>query len=242
MIITLTDFGNSEYLGVMKGVIYSTAPKANITDLYNEVDSYNIKEGAWILLRNYKFFPKNSIFLCVVDPGVGSSRKSIIIETENYLFVGPDNGLMYPAAADDEILRIAKIEYLEKISSTFHGRDVFSVTAAKLEKGLNIDEIGEFIHEIEKLNFHLKQREGEIVRIDKFGNIITNIPALKKDNYNVTIRKKRIKLPFFKTYAKAPEKKLFLIEGSSKTLEISIKEKEACKKLKIRVGDKIKIE
>jgi S-adenosylmethionine hydrolase len=241
MIITLTDFGNSEYLGVMKGVIYSIAQKAKIIDLFNKVDSHNIKEGAWILQRNFKFFPNESIFLCVVDPGVGSSRKGIIIETENYLFVGPDNGLMYPAASQDEILRIIEIKFLEKISSTFHGRDVFAVTAAKLEKGINMDELGQFIHEIKKIEFFLEDRKGEVVRIDKFGNIITNIPPLNKKEYIVKIENKEMNLNFYKTYAEAPNNELFLIEGSCNTLEISKKQASAIKELNLKLEDKIEI-
>ncbi|MBD3204265.1 hypothetical protein GF327_08275 [Candidatus Woesearchaeota archaeon] len=241
MIVTLTDFGNSEYLGVMKGVIYSISKKSRITDLYNEVDSHDIKEGAWILLRNYKFFPKESIFLCVIDPGVGSSRKGIIIETENYFFVGPDNGLMYPAAKEDEILRIVEIKYLEKISSTFHGRDIFSVTAAKLDKGINLDEMGQFIHDIKELEFYQEENKGEVVRIDRFGNIITNIPPKDKKSYKLKIRRKTKKLDFYRTYSDAPDNMLFLVEGSSNTLEIAMKEKRAEKKLKLKLGTKIEI-
>ena len=110
MIAILSDFGNSEYLGIMKGVIYSTAKNAKIVDLCNKVSSHQVKEGAWILLNSYKHFPKNTIFLCVVDPGVGSKRQSLAIKTKNYFFVGPDNGLMFPAANKDKIMKITKIK------------------------------------------------------------------------------------------------------------------------------------
>src|SRR3989344_2513603 len=109
MIAILSDFGNSEYLGIMKGVIYSIAKNAKIIDLYNDVIPYKVREGAWILLNSYKYFPENTIFLCVVDPGVGSERQGIAIRTKNYYFVGPDNGLMFPAANAYKILEIIKI-------------------------------------------------------------------------------------------------------------------------------------
>src|SRR3989344_5807694 len=109
MIVILTDFGNSEYVGVMKGVIYSTNPNSKIVDLYNFVNPQNVKEGAWILYNNYKYFPKNTIFLCVVDPGVGSKRQCLAIKTKNYFFVGPDNGLMYKAATEDKLIAAVKL-------------------------------------------------------------------------------------------------------------------------------------
>lgn len=237
MIVLLSDFNTSEYLGVMKGVIYSIYEDAKIVDLFNDVNSHSIKEGAWILLQNYKFFPKGSIFLCVVDPGVGSLRKPIIVETENYYFIGPDNGLMYPAADKDLIKRIFKIKTENNISNTFHGRDVFAVIAGKLEKGLKPEDLGKEIRDIQKLDFYLKDRTGEVVRIDKFGNIITNLETLNKESYEVNSEK----LNFYKTYAEAPNNTLFLILGSSNTLEISMRNQSAFKKLKLKTGDKITI-
>src|SRR3989338_1908823 len=104
MIVILTDFGDAEYTGVMKGVIYSINESSRIADLYNFVDPQNIREAAWILYKNYRHFPRNSVFLCVVDPGVGSERQCLAVKTKNYFFVGPDNGLMQKVAAEDGIL------------------------------------------------------------------------------------------------------------------------------------------
>lgn len=240
MIVTLTDFNDSEYLGVMKGVMLSVHHSAAIVDMYNGVSPQNIKEGAWILLNNYKYFPRGSIFLCVVDPGVGSGRKSIAVKTKEYYFIGPDNGLMWPAANDDKIVGIIELS-TEDASSTFHGRDVFSKAAARLDSGADFFELGKKISEIEKLDFHLKGREGEIVRIDNFGNIITNLNPLNKTSYNLKSKKINKRLNFYKTYAGAKDNELFLITGSAGTLEISLKNKNANKKLKFNVGDKIEI-
>jgi len=240
MIVTLTDFGNSEYLGIMKGVIYSICPKARITDLYNDVDPHNIKEGAWILLKNYRYFPKGSIFLCVIDPGVGGRRNAIAIKTKNYYFVGPDNGLMYPTAIEDGTEVVVKLP-TGNVSKTFHGRDVFAKAAGELENGRIINDLGKPTEIQTKLEFHLRGRIGEIVRIDRFGNIITNLTSLDKDEYVVKIDNMVKKLRFYETYESAPNDELFLILGSNNTLEISVKNKSAIKKFNVRVGDRIEI-
>lgn len=240
MIAILTDFGNSEYRGVMEGVIYSINKNSKIVNLYNFVNPHNIKEGAWILYKNYRYFPKNSVFLCVVDPGVGSNRQCLAIKTRNYFFVGPDNGLMYKAAVEDKITAVVSLP-VKNASATFHGRDVFAKAAAQLEKGTKIRLLGRKAVIKTKLEFYLKGREGEIVRIDNFGNIITNLSLLNKSLYKVKARNFNQKLRFCKTYDAAPPNKLFLIKGSSDTIEISLKNSNASKRLRLKVGDKIEI-
>lgn len=241
MIAILTDFGNAEYLGVVKGVIYSVNSNSKIVDLYNFVDPQNIKEAAWILYKNYKYFPKNTVFLCVVDPGVGSKRQCLAIKTKNYYFVGPDNGLMYNAAFEDKVISSVKLT-VKTTSMTFHGRDIFADAAARLEKGAKIEKLGQKTAIKTKLDFYLKGREGEIVRIDNFGNIITNLSSLNKSSYKVRTKNFNKKLNFYDTYESSPTNNPFLIKGSSNTLEISIKNANASKKLNLKVGDKIKIE
>ena len=241
MIAILTDFGHSEYLGAVKGVIYSANQNSKIVDLYNFVNPQNIKEAAWILYKNYKYFPKGTVFLCVVDPGVGSKRQCLAIKTKNYYFVGPDNGLMYKAAFEDKIISAVGLP-IKNASITFHGRDIFAKAAAQLEKGANIEKLGQKTAIRTKLDFYLKGREGEIVRIDNFGNIITNLSSLNKSSYQVRTNNFNQKLNFYDTYESSPANNLFLIKGSSNTLEISIKNSNASKKLNLKVGDKIKIE
>ena len=241
MIVILTDFGNSEYLGVIKGVIYSINENSKIIDLYNFVEPQNLKEAAWILYKNYRYFPKNTIFLCVVDPGVGSKRQCLAIKTKNYFFVGPDNGLMYKAALDDKIVIAVKLP-TKKTSMTFHGRDVFAKAAAQLEKGAKIQLLGKKTKIKAKLDFYLEGREGEIVRIDNFGNILTNLSSLNKSSYKVKTKNLNQRSDFYNTYDSAPSNRLFLIKGSSDTLEISIRNADASKKLKLQVGDKIGID
>jgi len=243
MIAILSDFGCSEYLGAMKGVIYSINKKSIICDLCNTISPQNIREGAWILLNNYSCFPKGTVFLCVVDPGVGGRRDCIAVKTKNYFFVGPDNGLVYPASYKDGIREVFSLDSRAVgISKTFHGRDIFSRAAALVDLGNNLSKIGKKHLLREKLSFHLNGREGEVVRIDNFGNIITNLPHFRKKTYSVSANAFSGKMNFFETYDSAKAKTPFLINGSSNTLEISVKKGSASKLLKINSGEKIRIE
>ena len=123
MIVLLTDFGNSEYVGVMKGVMASIAPDVKIADLCNTIAPQSIIEGAWVLSKNYKFFPHGSVFCCIVDPSVGSKRRAIAIKTKDFYFIGPDNGLLWESVKDD-VVSLREIKIPENASKTFHGRFV----------------------------------------------------------------------------------------------------------------------
>ena len=241
MIVTLTDFGQSAYLGVMKGVMVGIASEARIVDLYNEVKQHSIREGAWLLKTNYHYFPQGSIFLCVVDPGVGGSRKAMVVRTEKYLFVGPDNGLMWPAIEEDGMVEAVELP-TEGASRTFHGRDVFAVAAGKLESGAEFVSLGKPLEGLTTLVFSLDGRTGEVVAIDRFGNIITNIPPLEgKGEYVVSVEGFEQKLPWRETYANAEKDELFLITGSVGTLEISVREGSAAERIPAKEGNHITI-
>ena len=183
MIALLTDFGNSEYVGVLKGVIYSVCRNAKVIDLTHDISPHNIKEAAWVIYSSYKYFPRKTIFLCVVDPGVGTKRQCIAIKTKNYFFVGPDNGIMHKTAVEDGVLSTIRLP-VRNASMTFHGRDVFARATSMLEKGVTISKLGQETNLKTKLDFYLKGRQGETVKIDKFGNIITNLPSLNKKDYS----------------------------------------------------------
>jgi len=242
MIVTLTDFGNSEYLGIVKGIIYSIEKKVTIVELNNHISPYNIKEAAWILSNNYKHFPKYSIFLCVVDPTVGSSRQAVAIKTKNFFFVGPDNGIFTEVLKIEKPLAIIKLP-TQNASNTFQARDVFAKAAAALESDKNISALGEKTALKFKLEFYLNDRTGEIVRIDHFGNIITNIPHIKnKKGYKIKTKKLQTTMPFFQIYADAPNDTLFLIESSCNTLEFAVKNGSAKEKINLNIGDRISIE
>lgn len=240
MIILLSDFGQSEYVGVMKGVIYGVSPDVRVVDLCHSISPQNIIEGSWVLKNNYKYFPEGSTFCCVVDPGVGTERKAIAVKTDNYYFVGPDNGLMWETLKEQKIIDIREIPVPKDVSRTFHGRDVFAKAAAEIDLG-NFNEIGERIEESQKLELYRKGREGIVVRIDRFGNIVTNLRKLDKDEYSVVIGGKEFVMEYQPTYGEAQEGELFLIEGSNNTLEISLKNGNANDRLGLRPGERIKI-
>ena len=245
-IVLLTDFGFSEYVGVMKGVIARHAPHAPVIDLCHDVGAHGVREGAWLLAQCYRWFPEGSVFLAVVDPGVGTARRALAVETEAGYFVGPDNGLLYPAALEAGIRRAVCLKPLPGASSTFHGRDVFSPAAARLACGVPLELLGESLERPKErlipLSFHRDGREGEIVRIDRFGNCITNLPPIPgKVEYDVAIEVGEIppRLRFYTTYEEAPHGAPFLVESSYGTLEIAVREASAAERIKTRVASRV---
>ncbi|MBP6941481.1 MAG: SAM-dependent chlorinase/fluorinase [Syntrophorhabdaceae bacterium] len=183
IITLLTDFGMKDpYTGIMKGVILSINPSVTIVDITHEVDPQDIREGAFIIEEYYRYFPDDTIHLCVVDPTVGSARRPIIVMKENHLFVGPDNGiftLLYKGGCEAYVIENPDFMRRE-ISATFHGRDIFAPAAAHLSAGFHPSAFGGMIHDAVRFAdiFPLiegNRLAGEVVRFDRFGNAITNI-------------------------------------------------------------------
>ncbi len=241
MIVLLTDFGASEYVGVMKGVILGLSPGAEVIDLCHSIGAQSVIEGAWVLKNSYRYFPKGAIFCCVVDPGVGTERRAIAVKTQEYYFVGPDNGLLWETVAEQKVVEIRELSVPADASKTFHGRDVFAKAAAMIERG-KFEELGKVIKDMRILEFYKKGREGIVVRIDVFGNVVTNLEKLEKDKYSVDVGEKKYKMKFCATYAEEKEDELFLIEGSSGTLEISLKNDSANEQMGTKAGERIRIE
>lgn len=243
MIVLMTDFGDSEYVGVMRGVIFSASPASQVVDLTHSVPPQSVREGAWILLNSYKHFPRNTIFVSVIDPGVGTERDAVIVETQNYIHIGPDNGLLYPAARDDGIERVYRIQIPESASKTFHGRDVFALAAGFLERGVSDLVNRELKSGLDvPLTFYQEGGDGEVVRIDRFGNIITNIPPLRKGT--LTLKSKAIEreLQLKETYGAGSKDDVFLVVGSYGTIEIAAKNAAACQTIPLRVGERVSLE
>ncbi len=235
-------------MGVMKGVIYSIDPDAKIVDLCHDISPQNIIEASWVLKNNYKYFPKGAVFCCVVDPGVGTERKALAVKAENFYFVAPDNGLLWETLGspspsemlgEQKVLDIRQIPVPPEASRTFHGRDVFAKAAANVDQG-KFDTIGERTEKIEKLELYLDGRTGIVVRIDRFGNIVTNLVRHKRGKYAVEIGdNKKYTMRYYPNYDSSKEGELFLIVGSNNTLEISLKNASANDKLHIKVGQRI---
>lgn len=243
MIVLLTDFGESEYVGVMKGVIHSHCDSVTIIDLTHSITPQSIREAAWILLNSYKYFPKHSVFVCVVDPGVGTSRDVVLVETPEYVFIGPDNGLLYPTATAIRSYKVYSIDISPTASNTFHGRDVFAVIAGKYKSGVKSQDLGKPKKRLTTaLAFILEGRTGEIVRVDRFGNIITNIPPEQSKTLEVKYESKNLRLPLVETYAEGPSRGLFLVVGSYGTLEIAAQNQSAFNLLPVTIGQRITIQ
>lgn len=246
-VVLLTDFGRGPYAGIVKGVILRVCPEAQIVDLTHGVTPQNVREGAWTLYTAYRYFPEGSVFMAVVDPGVGTKRAGVAVKTTRYYFVGPDNGLLYPASLDDGVVEVIRLPVPKGASKTFHARDVFAPAAAKLARGVPLNELGTTASLTRELRFLLDGRRGEIVTIDSFGNIVTNLPPVAgRGEYQVAIERGgetvfRGKLPVFQTYGDAKPETPFVLTGSFGTLEISVKDARASDLIDSRVGDAITI-
>ncbi len=244
----MTDFGDDAYVGVIKGRILQINPSAKIISLTNHIKNHDIRFGAFILVKSYKYFPRHTIFLVVVDPGVGSRRKAVAIKKDDYYFIGPDNGIFSPILKDSYKILIVNLSVPSDVSNTFHGRDIFAPAAAKLSQTYSIIELGSPGTIQTNLEFFWDPitSTGEVIFIDHFGNIITNLPSSKTMKYNKkylvsTTRIKQI-LEFKRSYFEGSDKIPFLLVNSFETLEIALRNAKAADVLDIIPGDRIQIQ
>ena len=255
--ITLTtDFGLKDpFAGIMKGVILNINPEVRIIDISHNVSPQNIIEASLILRDSFRFFPEKTIHVAVVDPGVGSLRRSILVVTPKYYFIGPDNGIFSFAYEDEHrVIHITAENYfLKSEDTTFHGRDIFASVAGWLSKGIPTDNFGSAIKDYLKIIFPKPKMisdeliEGEIIYIDNFGNVASNISRKEigdlisePSNLIILIKDKEIKgINMF--YAQAFDKGPSAIINSSGILEIYIYKGKVEKEFEIKKGDKIKL-
>jgi S-adenosylmethionine hydrolase len=256
IVTLLTDFGTQDhYVASMKGVILGINSVCTLVDISHEVRPHDIREGALILANVYSCFPKGTIHLAVVDPGVGSSRKPILLITKDYFFLGPDNGLLGLAAEKDGVEKAIVVSnrgfFRPSISSTFHGRDIFAPVAGHLSAGIPPELLGRRVRSWVKLDLGepkivKKDLVGEISHIDVFGNIVTNISQqdlnrfAKKRAVVISIGRREIR-GLRKGYWEAKKGELLALIGSGDFLEISVREGDAQKVLKSRRSDRVRI-
>lgn len=251
-VITLTtDFGISDpFVSIMKGIILNICPATTIVDITHNISPQDIRQGSFILKSSYCYFPKGTIHLCVVDPSVGSLRKPILIQTENYFFIGPDNGLFTYIIEDENILTVIELTeqnyWLKNISQTFHGRDIFSPVAAYLAKGEKLNGFGKPVkkEELVKVPIYKPIKTGnnyigKVQYIDHFGNIITNIPNdLVKSKIQGKIRNIEF-TGLMSSFAFIEPNKLGSINGSSGYIELFVNKGNAAKLTGAQVNDNI---
>ncbi len=261
LVTLLTDFGTSDYfVSAVKGVILSSNPEARIVDITHDVPPQDIEGAAFTLLAACSSFPVGTIHVAVVDPGVGSSRPPILIQTRDRFFVGPDNGIFsYVCDREEdrgvtpEIFHLTNTKYFRHpVSATFNGRDVFAPVAAALSQGIKPGELGTLITDMVRLS-PLKpetSRDGRIkariIHIDRFGNCVTNItqkeltPEMIAGGAKLQVNKKRV--TSFRSYFSeetGTRDKIFGVWGSAGFLEIAAANESAAKLIKLRRGDPV---
>ncbi len=258
-IVTLTtDFGLKDgNVGVMKGVIWGIAPDAQIADISHTISPQNIREGALILARSIYYYPSGSIHVAVVDPGVGTQRRPIAARLGAQRFVGPDNGLitlLLERAEQElwpvEIVHLDKSQYwLPEVSHVFHGRDIFAPAAGYLAAGVSLEMLGSQIDDPVRLQLPEPSRtesglRGEVIHIDHFGNISTNIRFEHLgEGLNATVRLGGAEVHgVVKTFGERQEGELISLYGSTGSLLVAVVNGSASQRLNTKVGDEVEVE
>ena len=243
IITLLTDFG-SFYPAQMKGVILSKVKDATFVDIAHDIPPQDVRAGAFALLSTVRYFPQGTIHLAVVDPGVGTDRAGLIVESGGHIMVGPDNGLLIPAAKSLGPLRAYKIErkYAASASSTFHGRDIFAPVAASLVLGETPESFGPRIRPVDT-GFGSPKRtelglEATVIYVDGFGNLILNLREIPPGTYAL----KGVRLRRVKTYAEVRRIEPLITHGSHGFVEIAVNQGSAANAFGLKAGDRVKLE
>lgn len=242
----ITDFGFDFAVASMKALILCHHPDAKIVDIEHSIERFSILSAAFVIQKVYKYFPKDTIFICVIDPGVGSNRELICIDTGLHKFVGPNNGIFHYISenlkAEDQVYKI-RDNFFGSHSNTFHGRDILTPVAIELAKGNRsfLDLSGK--ENIARISL-LENGVFVVLYIDSFGNIKTNIPV---DTSNLGLLKIQIRgnsnaIKFVKTFSEVNEGELLCYKGSNNTLEIAVNLGSAKNVLNLNVGDILEIE
>jgi hypothetical protein len=255
-IITLTtDFGLSDhFVGTMKGVILNILPTAEIVDITHEVTAFEVTEAAFLIAQAYPYFPGRTVHVVVVDPGVGTARRPILVEAAGQFFIGPDNGVlsMVYSRQKHKARHITAVKYfLPNVSSTFHGRDIFAPVAAHLRKGVRPSQFGKLIKDHLRTSFEKPVRTGKrfwsgtVLKVDHFGNLITNFRADEFPELATSPFEMRVGLlstnRLVTSYAEGEGDELLLVLGSSGYLEVATNQGSAAKMLGCTTGSPLEL-
>lgn len=259
MIALLTDFGEEDFfVGSLKGVITTINPSARIVDITHHVPPFEVLAGSFILYAVYRYYPSGTIFLMIVDPGVGTARRILLVETDDYLFIAPDNGmlsLVLDSESANKIIHVTNSKYfLPEPSSTFEGRDKMAPAAAWLSKGVGPCEFGQRISdcmrmEVQRPRIGRRDIIGQILYVDKFGNLITNVPAAEVNHLLERVEGKKMicylreekVARFEQSYSFVDKGELLILPGSLGLIEIAMREGSAQEKLSAHPGDTVRI-
>jgi S-adenosylmethionine hydrolase len=251
LVALLTDFGlQDHYVGAVKGAVLAACREATVVDVVHELPAHDIAEGAYALASCFRAFPGGTVFVAIVDPGVGAQRRGLALEAGGYLFVGPDNGIFSLVLAEFPEARVHELTnaglFRHEVSATFHGRDVFAPVAGRLAGGMPLEEVGPPVQDPivvpaeAALQRSETEWEGRVVHVDRFGNLTSSITtadirrvlaAFDDDPTSVVVVVEGIVLPFVRTYAEVPEGEACALLGSSGRLEVAINQGNAARQL-----------
>ena len=251
-----TDFGTSDhYTGVMKGVVLSLCPAARIVDISHEVKPFEIRQAAFLLDQASRYFPARTIHVAVIDPGVGTARRPVLVEALGQYFIGPDNGVFAFITARDEKAKARELSnskyFLSPVSKTFHGRDIFAAAAGHLAAGVRPASFGKRVADLIRFDFVKPARyarriwTGVVLHIDHFGNLITNIhatdfPDLPRKEFDLAVGMEKTSV-FVGTFGEADQGELVCYLGSSGYLEVAVTQGSAAERLGVGIGAPVEI-
>lgn len=271
-IALLTDFGTQDgYVGMMKGVMTGICPDARMIDITHAINPQHVRQAAFLLMNSYKHFPSGTVFLVVIDPGVGSRRRPVAVTAGDYLFVAPDNGVLSYALAqfdEYEAVELNKSDYWQaQVSHTFHGRDIFAPVTAHLAAGVSLMSVGDTLESLfnlplPTLDVSRSHINGEVVHVDNFGNVITSIGQLHwnndkrltlspilGDDAQIPVRAADSEVVISghtinainATYSDVERGEVLALVGSSGYLEIAMNQGNAAERLDVIAGDRVEL-
>ncbi len=254
VITLLTDFGTSDhYAGALRGVILGICRPAQIVDISHEVTPFAISEAAYTLSQAWRCFPKGSVHLVVVDPGVGSSRRPIVAQAGGHYFVAPDNGVLSMVLEGEPGQRVREITksvwFRKPVSQTFHGRDIFAPVAAHLASGVSMAQFGGMVSDWVQLEFSRPRKvgagwRGMVLKVDRFGNLITSFRSAwvkeltEKASFRIQAGSGKISR-LVASYEETGDDEPFAIYGSGGYLELSVRQKSAAARLGVCAGSAV---